>query len=282
MKKTLAIYTLFTVSLLFSTVCMAVENPNVSRSFNAADAATTVPSQGQRQQLLTQPNSLSAGSSNAVTGNVGGLRYFHGVVPYGSQYYSSANLSDSGTGAVTSFLRRSTDSILSDRNPGQTRSYYDPRQAVSSFYVQNGQRTALSQSVGSGQIHKSSDILSTLPKTISAENLQRPLSTNNQELDQILSRQIALREKAKESFPENLPEDDHKFKNFFEIEQEPEEIETPQTEDPLQDILQDPLQKPEIEKEQTLLKELEIEMLEEPSQEEKKRGRARFGICVYL
>ncbi|MBL7216016.1 MAG: hypothetical protein ISS71_10095 [Phycisphaerae bacterium] len=262
MKTTSVIYIIPIISLCLSSVSIGVENPNVSTSFTAN---ATVPSEGQGRRLLTSPNPLDAGSSNVVTGNVGGLRYFHGVVPYGSRYYSSTNLDDSGTGSVTSFLRRSTDPVLSDRNPGQTRAFYEPRNTVSSFYVQNGQRTALSESITSGQSQKSSYASPNLSQTILTENLQRPLSSSSEELDQILSRQFQLKEKAKESARQTLIESQSKFKNFFEIVLKPEEIEKPTLENPL---LEEPLQEPEIEKEQESFKKSELEVIEESQKEQ--------------
>ena len=257
--KTSAIHIMLIVGLCLSFICMAVENPNVSTSFKTN---TTAPSEGQRRRLLSSPDPLST-SSNVVTGNVGGLRYFHGVVPYGSQYYSGANLSDSGTGAVTSFLRRSTNPVLSDRNPGQTRAYYEPRQAVSSFYVQNGRQTALSQSIA-GPSHMRSSSLPNLMETIDAENLQRPLSSNSQELDEILSRQFQLKEKAKERARESFLESQEEFKNFFEIVLKPEEVETPK----LEDFQQEPLEEPTIETELKSLKEIELERIEDSEKEQ--------------
>ena len=233
--------------LLATCVCMAVENPNVSTSFKSNSA---VPSQGQKQRLLTQPNPLSARGNDVVTGNVGGLRYFHGVVPYGSSYYSGANLYDTGTRGVTSFLRRSTNPIISDRSPGQTRSFYEPRQAVSSFYVQNGKPTALSQSVTNQKSQANPYALPPLSQKINTENLQRPLSTNNLELERILSRQLELKEAAKDV----ILEDDSKFNDFFETTLKPEE-------------LKKNIQELKPEDEQEISKEPELELLDKLQEE---------------
>ena len=216
MKAIMKIHILLVVGLSFSAVCVAVENPNVSTSFQSN---TNVPSQGQNQRLLTRPNPLAASGNDVVTGNVGGLRYFHGVVPYGSSYYNSANLGDSGSNDINLFLRQSTDPILSDRNPGQTRAFYEPQRAVSSFYVQNGQKTPLSSAITQSQ--RNPYALPGQPQTMLAESPPRPLSTNNLELEQILSRQVQLKEAAKEK----LIEDKSKFKDFFETVLKPEEPE---------------------------------------------------------
>jgi tetratricopeptide (TPR) repeat protein len=208
-------------------ISQAVENPNVSTSF---DSVTTVPSQGQQRRMLTSPNPLSAGSNDVITGNVGGMRYFRGVVPYGSPYYSGANLGDSGSSSISSFLRRSTDPVLSDRNPGQTRVFYEPRRVTSNFYVQNGRKTELSETLTASPIQRETYTRPTLTQLMSDESLQRPLSSNNQELDMILSRQQQLRENA-EIPHDSLSEDTVAFKNFFEVVLTPEELRETLTEE---------------------------------------------------
>lgn len=256
------------ITVLFVTfVCTAVENPNVSTSFKSNAA---VPSQGQSQRLLTRPNPLSASGNDVVTGNVGGLRYFHGVVPYGSSYYSSANLNDSGSSSITSFLRRSTNPVISDRNPGQTRSFYEPQRTVSSFYVQNGKPTALSQSIVSGKAQNNPNALPALFQKIDTENLQRPLSTNNLELEQLLSRQLKLKETAKNE----ILEDSSKFHDFFETMLKPEEFKKNIQELKPEDE-QETSKEPELEVLKELQKEYQDALLEqEPTNEEEDAQKA--------
>lgn len=248
--------------ILITVLCLLVlhadgaENPNVSNSFRAN---SNVPSQGERRRLLSSPNPLSASGNDVVTGNVGGLRHFRGVVPYGSRYYNNAYSSSSGTSSVASFMRRSVDPILSDRNPGQTRVYYEPRRTVSSFHVQNGQRTALSESIASGRAYKSSSSLPELSRVMRSENMERPLSTNNQELEQILSRHLELQEKAKESSRKMLLESKEKFNNFFEVNLQPEEVEKSLLEQRQQDI--------KIEKEQEPIEKNEYDITQEAKQQ---------------
>ena len=270
MKPRVVSIILFVSAVFYATgVCMAsAENPNVGNSFGGLNS--TVPSQGQQRRLLTSPNPLDATSNDVVTGNVGGLRYFHGVVPYGSQYYNSAGLSDSGTTSVDSFLRYSTNPVLSDRNPAQTRVFFEPRRTVSSFYVRNGQRTALSESIATGKSRLSTSPLS-LPslteKALQTETVQRPLSSNNQELDEILSRQFELKEKAKESTRKAFLESQDKFKNFFEIALEPESVEKPEIEKPItEQSLQELLQEPTLEPEQPEKQPSEILEPEQPGE----------------
>lgn len=258
--KSVTFYILLIIGLSLSAICRgAPENPNVGTSFQSV---TTPPSANQRRRLITSPNPLNAGSNSVVTGNVGGLRYFRGVVPYGSQYYSGADLGDTGTDSVSSFLRRSTDPILSDRNPGRTRVYYEPRRTVSSFYIQNGQRTAISETTPRAQPRNSPISLpNLLDNSVWTEDMQRPLSSNNQELDKILSRQFELREKAKKSARQTLQkenEEENEFKNFFEITLEPEDYERPITEQPVtKDLLQEPEQESETEADPTEIIESE-------------------------
>lgn len=260
MQSTFRIHKIMAALLFLSAVCMAVENPNVSGSFKAN---SNVPSQGQSQRLLTNPNASSAGGNDVVTGNVSGMRYFHGVVPYGSSYYSSANLSDSGTSSLTSFLRRSTNSVISDRNPGQTRAYYEPRQAVSSYYVQNGKPTALSESIASGKFLGNPYTLPTLSQKISTENLQRPLSTNSLELEQLLTRQFELKEAAKNK----VLQDDSQFKDFFETVLKPEEWEK-QKQDIEPEEKQETLKNPELEIFEKFQKERQEAIIEEAAARE--------------
>lgn len=221
MKTLSALHIIVIIGLCVSPVCMAVENPNVSTSFSAS---TTVPSQGQQRRFLTRPNPLDASGNNVITGNVGGMRYFHGVVPYGSQYYTGNNLNDAGSDSVTSFLRRSTNPVLTDRNPGQARVFYDPSRVNSSFYEQNGHQSALSQSLIGEHRNENPYSPSVMSQLLNSEAMQRPLSTNNQELDQILSRQEQLKEAAKQSALENLTENKSEYQNFFEVTPPPEDL----------------------------------------------------------
>ena len=236
MKRSHTIWALLASFLVISIVCEAVENPNVPTSFKASN---TVPSQGQKRRTVAQP----VGNSNdVVTGNVGGGRHFRGFVPYGSTYYSGANLSDTGAASVNDFIRRSVNPIVSDRNPGQSRPYYQPSQATSSFR----QKTGVTKSASSdmlmmtGRTDSSTYDLPPLPRSsmqISTETIQRPLSSNNQELDLILSRQFELNEAAKQQRRNELAEettedsderDRGEFENFFDtLPQEPKKTDKP-------------------------------------------------------
>jgi tetratricopeptide (TPR) repeat protein len=229
--KTTSTLPVIVFCLALTCLVMAVENPNVSTSF---EASTNVPSQGRQRRMLTSPNPLSAGSNDVVTGNVGGMRHFRGVVPYGSQYYSGANLGDTGTESVSAFLRRSTDPVLNDRNPGQTRVFYEPRRTASNFYVQNGQRTALSESVTRGQARPY--VAPNLTQLLSSDNLQRPLSSNNLELDQILTRQEQLKQAARDSARDSLTDEKDQFKDFFEIVLAPEDPVITPPQEPLEQL----------------------------------------------
>ncbi len=263
---------LITLILVLSFVCEAVENPNVPASFKANN---TVPSQGQAQRKITQP----IGSSNdVVTGTVGGGRHFRGFVPYGSTYYSGANLSDTGAASVSDFIRRSVNPIASDRNPGQSRPYYQASQTTSSFRKKTGftATSTASMNMLTGRTNSSTYDLSPLPRSemqITTETTQRPLSSNNQELDLILSRQFELNEAAKEQRRNELAKeatadtterDRGEFESFFDtLPQKPKE-----TDKPTQDIDEtktEPTVKPEIESLETSREETEEAIKEQQS-----------------
>ena len=219
-KKQILIVLLALVPVTF--IHASPENPNVSSSFQSN---TTVPSEGQSRRLLTSSNQSIASGNDVVTGNVGGMGYFHGVVPYGSSYYSSANLNDPGSNNVTSFLRRSTSPIFSDRNPGQRQSFFQPQRAVSSYGRTTQPLSNSSLTSMTGQTASRSSALSNLPNISLADEQQRPLSSNSQELEQILSRQLQLRQAAEEDADRELLKDKSVFKDFFETVLEPQKPE---------------------------------------------------------
>ncbi len=220
LKKLMQVMLVTILSVSF--VCTAVENPNVSSSFKAN---TTVPSQGQRPRLLAPSNQSIASGNDVVTGNVGGLGYFHGVVPYGSSYYSYANLKDSGSTGLNSFLRRSTNPIVSDRSPGQRQSFYQPQRMVSVYGRTNRPLTNSAVSSMSGQVKHNSSDLSNLPRIDLADEQQRPLSTNSQELELILSRQLLLKQAAENSTGKELLKDRSTFEDFFDTVLQPQDPE---------------------------------------------------------
>lgn len=196
--------------LALSVIVQAVENPNVPTSSFRSN--NTVPSQGQQQRRVTQP---IASGNDVVTGNVAGNRYFRGVVPYGSTYYTGANLYDSGSRSVNSFIRRSVNPVISDRNPGQSRSYYQPSQTTSTFRQQTGIRGIVPAGSVTGKTRSSTYDLPPLPPSQVSQSTERPLSANNQELDMILQRQFELKERA-EREDRTVVQSRDEFKNFFE------------------------------------------------------------------
>jgi tetratricopeptide (TPR) repeat protein len=102
-------------------------------SFCVVGSPTTPPSAGQ-SGLTPNPNSTGINTGNAiVSGNVGGGREFRGFVPYGSSGYFQGS-QGTGTGAMESFIRRSTGSpYATDRSPGAVQPYYSPYRSVSSL-----------------------------------------------------------------------------------------------------------------------------------------------------
>lgn len=234
---------------------MAVENPNVTSGYKST---TTVPSANQTPRRTNTQNPYGISGNDIVTGNVGGGRHFRGSVPYSSGYYSGA-----GSTSVENFIRWSQNPIVNDRNPGATRSYYNPRQTVSSFSRSGA--SGLSAPVVQNQSKADTYTMPALPRVDAAPVQQRPLSTNNLELDQILSRQILLREQSKE-LPGNdlLIQDPLQKKTFFDEPLKDQEIEKLKPKDDQQD--REPAETPEMLVLKQLQQEQEKAMLEEPSQ----------------
>lgn len=207
--------------ILIVTPCRAVENPNAgARSGNTGAPVGS----GQRQRLISGPNTYGRSGNDIVTGNVAGMKYFRGVVPYGSSYYTGATSGSAGSSSVSDFLRRSANPIVNDRNPGQVSGYYDPQRTVTSYRRPNG-ISGLSAPQLTGQGRSSSyTIPHPIDPAIYGRYQERPLSTNNMDLEQILARREQLRLQAQE---DAAPSDETTIskKNFFERTPIPEEDE---------------------------------------------------------
>lgn len=193
--------------LLISAICGAIENPNVGSPF----ATRNAPAQsGKQQRFITQGNPYGKSGNDIVTGNVGGGKHFRGVVPYGSGYYSNAYSSNRGSRSVSNFMRRSANPIANDRNPGQERTYYDPRRTVSSMRRPDG-TSGLSNPQLTGQGRKTNPYIIPSPlQTATTTPYQRPLSVNNMDLEQVLSRREQLQDEA-----EKQTDETPKKKGFF-------------------------------------------------------------------
>ena len=222
--------------LLMSAICGAIENPNVGNPLKPRNAPTH---SGQQQRMNTRGNSYGKGGNDIVTGNVGGGKHFRGVVPYGSSYYSGAYTSNRGSRSVNNFMRRSANPIVNDRNPGQTSSYVDPRRSVSSMRRPDG-TSGLSNPQLTGQGRKTNPYIVPLAAQTPAPQHQRPLSANNMDLEQILTRRQQLQEEAEKQtdqieeptekkgfFDEDLSPDLMKQKQTDNQKQEDEELITP-------------------------------------------------------
>ena len=182
--------------LWVSAICLAAaENPNVGNPLKPRNAPAH---SGQQQRFITRGNTYGRSGNDIVTGNVGGGKHFRGVVPYGSSYYSGAYTSTRGSGSVNNFMRRSANPIVNDRDPGQTRTYTDPRRSVSSMRRPDG-TSGLSNPQLTGQGRRTNPYTAWTP----APQYQRPLSANNMDLEQILSRREQLREEAEKQTEES-------------------------------------------------------------------------------
>ena len=198
-----------------SVTCLAVENPNAGTSRNAPASS------GQRQRFISPPNTYGGSGNDVVSGNVGGMKYFHGVIPYGSSYYSGAYAGDSGSRAVNNFLRRSADPLVNDRNPGRPRSYYDPGRTVSSYQRPDG-TSGLSMPILTGQGRNNPYV--TLPPVAPLRGVQyqrRPLSDNDMDLEQLFAKREQLQQKADDL----TDQEKTKRMNFFDLSLVPEEKE---------------------------------------------------------
>ena len=205
--------------LLMSAICGAIENPNVGSPFRARNAPTH---SGQQQRFITRGNPYGKSGNDIVTGNVGGGKHFRGVVPYGSSYYSGAYTRTRGSGSVNNFIRRSENPIVNDRNPGQTRTYYDPRRSVSSLRRPDG-TSGLSNPQLTGQGRRTNPYIVPLAAQTPAPQYQRPLSTNNMDLEQILTRREQLREETEKEADQT--EESTEKKGFFDDALSPDLIE---------------------------------------------------------
>ena len=208
----------------FSAICGAYENPNIGNQnpnvgspFNVRNAPTQ---SGQQQRYITRGNPYGKSANDIVTGNVGGGKHFRGVVPYGSSYYSGAYTTDSGTGSVNDFIRRSQDPIVNDRNPGQIRTFVDPGRSVSSMRRYDGM-SGLSNPQLTAQGQKTNPYKVPSYKYTPPVKYERPFTDNNMTLDQILARREQLKEEAQKRKQESDEEIDQEneetsdIKNFF-------------------------------------------------------------------
>ena len=163
-----------------------VENPSVG---SRAGSPTSVPS-ANRGGLIPNRENFSPNAGNlGVTGNIGGGRHFRGVVPYGSSFYSQAELVDAGSGSVDAFLRRSANPLGADRGPGVYESYFQPSRAVTS--LPRIGRPELLNPYRWTEARVNPAEPANLPQTnMTPFSRQRLFSPTSKESERILSRQI--------------------------------------------------------------------------------------------
>lgn len=214
--------------LIISITSMAIDNPNVGSPLSPSRTPTQ---SGQPQRFITQPgvNAYGRSGNDIVSGNVGGFKYFRGVVPYGSSYYSRAYSSSSDSAAVSSFLRRSADPLVNDRRPGQTQSYYEPRRTVSSLRRPDG-TSGLSSPQQIGQAKSSPYKISAPTQQLKLNPVYRPINANEMDLEMILAKQQAHREKAMKQ-AESDKDEEPITESFFDVNFKPEQAEDQNTEE---------------------------------------------------
>ena len=90
----------------------------------------TVPPSSVKKGLVKSPNPVDTSGNLAVTGNVSGGAYFHGIVPYRSPTEFGAPL---GSEDIRSFLRRTAPISSPTRPQFLPQPYYLPSSTVSSL-----------------------------------------------------------------------------------------------------------------------------------------------------
>ncbi len=108
------------VLVFFCTRCLALQD----EIGNPA-----VPPSSVKSGLVKSPNPVDTTGNLTVTGNVSGLAYFHGLVPYRAPTQFGAPM---GSDDISSFLRRSAP-INSSRSQLSPQPYYLPSSTVSSL-----------------------------------------------------------------------------------------------------------------------------------------------------
>lgn len=103
-------------------VCVGLESPIRN---------PTVPQSSLRSGLHKSPNPINIRGNLVITGNVAGLKYFHGPVPYKSV---SAFGTPLGSGRLRSFLRFTAPINSSATNRLSPQPYYQPSTTVASIH----------------------------------------------------------------------------------------------------------------------------------------------------
>jgi hypothetical protein len=259
-------YRLLIVLLAAGAELSAVNNPNVS---SPVGSPTAVPSATRSSLVPSRPFESSSGN-DIVTGNVGGMKHFRGVVPYSSSYYSSS----SARSSVDDFIRRSYDPIANDRSPGQYRTYYEPRRMTGSSVRADGASSYSPMLSSQGQSNPYTPQM--LPQTLNTQySRQRPLSLNTLEIERILDRQIRLREESKRQLQTSASEEE-KEKSPTEPKMEPLFFETYlQSKDlvPVKELPEPKSEKPALplKEEQEILNTLQQEAAQKLLEEETRR-----------
>lgn len=186
---------------MMTAVVFAANNPSVT---TPGGSPTAVPSSGRSGLIQSRPNTWGYSGNQMVSGNVGGGRHFRGVVPYGSQYYSSSTSNTS----VDDFIRRSSgSSIANDRNPGAAAPYYDPRRTVSSINRAGQSGLNTPQLQGQWRSNTNPAAPAGLPQTTNTPfSRQRPFGDQTGQLEQMLEKQMNVRRdiKPKTTLPADM------------------------------------------------------------------------------
>jgi hypothetical protein len=118
-----------------STTAWAVESPAINNPLGLG----TVPPSAYKSGLIPSLNTVNPNGNLVVTGDVGGGKYFRGIVPYrGVTDFSAATSgANQGTVQVEKFMRDSTITPSGQNNSGLT-PYYSPVFTVSKIPTGSG------------------------------------------------------------------------------------------------------------------------------------------------
>ncbi len=176
----------------------------------------TVPPSIRREGLIRTPDAVGRGGNLLVTGNIRGPAYFRGVVPYSAPTYFGQTLPSS---SLDSFLRDSAGSEdfgRYNRYSGYTlryRPYYSPTQTVAST-MRGAPAVAGAPAANISAYSAQYYLAGTLPPrrdevldTTSAISLARwrPMSMTPQEMEKLISSEIAKYSPARLTEPQYQP-----------------------------------------------------------------------------
>jgi len=198
-KKSIVIFQILVLSF-FCVRCFAIRDPI---------GDPTVPPSSLKSGLVKSPNPIDTSGNLIVTGNVRGMAYFHGSVPYRATTEFGAPL---GTDSLNSFFRRSAPINLA-RSQLYPQPYHLPSSTVSS--IAPGSRDAIltypginssiraDESVTSKQLKTEQRTMIPAVSPLYDYDRTRPLSYDPTDLERVITYE-QIREKNKKDLSDAL------------------------------------------------------------------------------